>query len=197
FMQNEWEGFEQVSDDVMLQKFDTSFNQKKLDEIAAVITELPSDKKFINKISRLMADRKDMYFERNQLDWAMGELLAYGSLLTEGYDVRMSGQDVERGTFSHRHAVVNVEDSEEEVIRLNEIKEEEGNYYIYNSHVSGCRVGGVVYGYTLSSPNTLTMWEAPFADFSNGAQSMTAHYISEGEDKWNNQNGLVMLLPHG
>ncbi len=197
FMQNEWEGFEQVSDDVMLQKFDTSFNQKKLDEIAAVITELPSDKKFINKISRLIADRKDMYFERNQLDWAMGELLAYGSLLTEGYDVRMSGQDVERGTFSHRHAVVKVEDSEEEVIRLNEIKDKKGNFYIYNSHLSEYGVVGFEYGYALASPKTLTIWEAQFGDFSNGAQIMIDQYISAGEDKWNNQNGLVMLLPHG
>lgn len=197
FMQNEWEGFEQVSDDVMLQKFDTSFNQKKLDEIAAVITELPSDKKFINKISRLIADRKEMYFERNQLDWAMGELLAYGSLLTEGYDVRMSGQDVERGTFSHRHAVVKVEDSEEEVIRLNEIKDKKGNFYIYNSHLSEYGVVGFEYGYALASPKTLTIWEAQFGDFSNGAQIMIDQYISAGEDKWNNQNGLVMLLPHG
>src|SRR5690606_128457 len=197
FMQNEWEGFEQVSDDVMLQKFDTSFNQKKLDEIAAVITELPSDKKFINKISRLIADRKDMYFERNQLDWAMGELLAYGSLLTEGYDVRMSGQDVERGTFSHRHAVVKVEDSEEEVIRLNDIADKKGNFYIYNSHLSEYGVVGFEYGYALASPKTLTIWEAQFGDFSNGAQIMIDQYISAGEDKWNNQNGLVLLLPHG
>lgn len=197
FMQNEWEGFEQVSDDVMLQKFDTSFNQNKLDEIAATITELPSDKKFINKISRLIADRKDMYFERNQLDWAMGELLAYGSLLTEGYDVRMSGQDVERGTFSHRHAVVKVEDSEEEVVRLNDIKDRKGNFYIYNSHLSEYGVVGFEYGYALASPKTLTIWEAQFGDFSNGAQIMIDQYISAGEDKWNNQSGLVMLLPHG
>lgn len=197
FMQNEWEGFEQVSDDVMLKKFDTSFNQEKLDEIASVITNLPSDKKFINKISRLIADRKDMYFERNQLDWAMGELLAYGSLLTEGYDVRISGQDVERGTFSHRHAVVKVEDSEEEVVLLDKINDKQGNFYIYNSHLSEYGVVGFEYGYALASPNTLTIWEAQFGDFSNGAQIMIDQYISAGEDKWNNQNGLVMLLPHG
>lgn len=197
FMQNEWEGFNQVSDDVMLQKFDTTFNQKKLDEIATIITELPSDKKFINKISRLIEDRKAMYFEKNQLDWAMGELLAYGSLLTEGYDVRISGQDVERGTFSHRHAVVKVEDSEEEIIRLNDIKDKKGNFYIYNSHLSEYGVVGFEYGYALASPKTLTIWEAQFGDFSNGAQIMIDQYISAGEDKWNNQNGLVMLLPHG
>lgn len=197
FMQNVWEGFEQVSDDVMLQKVDTTFNEKELSEIASTITELPSDKKFIRKISRLIDDRKAMYFERNKLDWAMGELLAYGSLLTEGYDVRMSGQDVERGTFSHRHAVVKVEDSEEEVVLLNDIKDKKGNFYIYNSHLSEYGVVGFEYGYALASPKTLTIWEAQFGDFSNGAQIMIDQYISAGEDKWNNQNGLVMLLPHG
>ena len=111
FMQNEWNGFEQVSDDVM-----------QLTDIASTITELPSDKKFISKITKLVGDRKAMFFEKDQLDWAMGELLAYGSLITEGYDVRISGQDVERGTFSHRHAVIKVEESEEEVVLLNDIK---------------------------------------------------------------------------
>ncbi|SHI94241.1 2-oxoglutarate dehydrogenase E1 component [Flavobacterium haoranii] len=197
FMQNEWEGYVQVSDDVMLEKFDTSFNQESLDKIASVITELPADKKFINKISRLVEDRKAMYFERNQLDWAMGELLAYGSLLTEGYDVRMSGQDVERGTFSHRHAVVKVEDSEEEIVLLNDIQDKKGNFHIYNSHLSEYGVVGFEYGYALASPKTLTIWEAQFGDFSNGAQIMIDQYISAGEDKWNNQNGLVLLLPHG
>ncbi|MCO6174922.1 2-oxoglutarate dehydrogenase E1 component [Flavobacterium sp. NRK F10] len=197
FMQNEWEGFHQVSDDVMLQKVDTTFDKEKLTEIATTITNLPKDKKFINKISRLIADRNAMYFEKDQLDWAMGELLAYGSLLAEGYDVRMSGQDVERGTFSHRHAVVKVEDSEEEVVLLNEIADKKGNFYIYNSLLSEYGVLGFEYGYALASPKTLTIWEAQFGDFSNGAQIMMDQYISAGEDKWNSQNGIVLLLPHG
>jgi 2-oxoglutarate dehydrogenase E1 component len=196
FMENEWEGYKQVSDDVMLQKFDTSFDKKQLTEIAKTITELPSDKKFINKITKLIGDRKNMV-ETNTLDWAMGELLAYGSLLKEGFDVRISGQDVERGTFSHRHAVVKVEDSEEEVILLDQIKDKKGNFYIYNSHLSEYGVLGFEYGYALASPKTLVIWEAQFGDFSNGAQIMIDQYISAGEDKWNNQNGLVMLLPHG
>jgi 2-oxoglutarate dehydrogenase E1 component len=196
FMENEWEGYKQVSDDVMLQKFDTSFDKKQLTEIAKTITELPSDKKFINKITKLIGDRKNMV-ETNSLDWAMGELLAYGSLLKEGFDVRISGQDVERGTFSHRHAVVKVEDSEEEVILLDQIKDKKGNFYIYNSHLSEYGVLGFEYGYALASPKTLVIWEAQFGDFSNGAQIMIDQYISAGEDKWNNQNGLVMLLPHG
>ena len=196
FMENEWEGYKQVSDDVMLQKFDTKFDKKQLTEIADTITQLPSDKKFISKISKLIGDRKSMV-ETNKLDWAMGELLAYGSLLKEGFDVRISGQDVERGTFSHRHAVVKVEDSEEEVILLDNIKDKKGNFYIYNSHLSEYGVLGFEYGYALASPKTLVIWEAQFGDFSNGAQIMIDQYISAGEDKWNNQNGLVMLLPHG
>ncbi len=196
FMENEWEGYKQVSDDVMLQKFDTKFDKNQLAEIAKTITELPADKKFISKITKLIGDRKNMV-ETNKLDWAMGELLAYGSLMSEGFDVRISGQDVERGTFSHRHAVVKVEDSEEEVILLDKIKDKKGNFYIYNSHLSEYGVLGFEYGYALASPKSLVIWEAQFGDFSNGAQIMIDQYISAGEDKWNNQNGLVMLLPHG
>jgi 2-oxoglutarate dehydrogenase E1 component len=196
FMQNEWQGFKQVSDDVMLQKVDTTFPKKGLTEIAEVICNLPKDKKFISKIEKLINDRKTMFFESDKLDWAMAEFLAYGSLMTEGYSVRISGQDVERGTFSHRHAVVKVEDSEEEVILLNNLKAQ-GKFYIYNSFLSEYGVLGFDYGYALASPKTLTIWEAQFGDFSNGAQIMIDQYISCGEDKWNNQNGLVMLLPHG
>jgi 2-oxoglutarate dehydrogenase E1 component len=197
FMQNEWKGFEQVSDDAMLKKHDTSFDKDKLTEIAKTISELPTDKKFISKIQKIINDRKNMYFESDNLDWAMGELLAYGSLISEGFDVRISGQDVERGTFSHRHAIVKVEDSEEEVVLLDNINDKKGNFYIYNSHLSEYGVVGFEYGYALASPNTLTIWEAQFGDFSNGAQIMIDQYISAGEDKWNNQNGLVFLLPHG
>ena len=197
FMQNEWQGFQQVSDDVMLQKVDTTFPKKGLTEIAEVICNLPKDKKFISKIEKLINDRKNMFFENNALDWAMAESLAYGSLITEGYSVRISGQDVERGTFSHRHAVVKVEDSEEEVVLLSNLKNAKGKFNIFNSHLSEYGVLGFDYGYALASPNTLTIWEAQFGDFSNGAQIMIDQYISCGEDKWNNQNGIVLLLPHG
>ncbi|CAM3332031.1 2-oxoglutarate dehydrogenase E1 component [Flavobacterium longum] len=196
FMQNEWEGFKQADAQKMMEKVNTTFPKKGLTEIAEVITQLPTDKKFISKITKLIADRKTM-FETDKLDWAMGELLAYGTLLTEGYDVRISGQDVERGTFSHRHAVVKVEDSEEEVILLNELKNQKGKFYVYNSLLSEYGVVGFDYGYALAAPKTLTIWEAQFGDFSNGAQIMIDQYISAAEDKWNNQNGLVMLLPHG
>jgi len=196
FMQDEWQGFVQVSDDEMLKKVDTTFDQKKLDEIIVSISTLPSDKKFISKITKIVTDRKTMY-DNDVIDWGTAESLAYGSLLTEGYDVRVSGQDVERGTFSHRHAVVKVEDSEEEVVLLDSIKDKKGKFNIFNSFLSEYGVLGFDYGYALANPNALTIWEAQFGDFSNGAQIMIDQYISCGEDKWNNQNGIVLLLPHG
>ncbi|WP_396184043.1 2-oxoglutarate dehydrogenase E1 component [Flavobacterium sp.] len=196
FMLNEWKGFVQVSDDEMLKKVTTTFDKKKLDVIAESISTLPSDKKFISKISKIVTDRKTMY-DNDTIDWGTAESLAYGTLLMEGYDVRISGQDVERGTFSHRHAVVKVEDSEEEVILLNGLKDKKGKFNVFNSFLSEYGVLGFDYGYALANPNALTIWEAQFGDFSNGAQIMIDQYISCGEDKWNNQNGIVLLLPHG
>ena len=196
FMLNEWKGFKQVSNTEMLQKVDTKVAKETLDSIIATVSTLPSEKKFINKISKIVTDRKTMY-DNNTVDWGTAETLAYGSLLTEGYDIRISGQDVERGTFSHRHAVVKVEDSEEEVILLNAIANKKGKFNVFNSFLSEYGVLGFDYGYALANPNSLTIWEAQFGDFSNGAQIMIDQYISCGEDKWNNQNGIVMLLPHG
>ncbi|SHM43224.1 2-oxoglutarate dehydrogenase E1 component [Flavobacterium xanthum] len=197
FMKNEWKGFEQVSDVEMLKNVDTTFPIAGLTEVANAICNLPADKKFISKIQKLINDRKTMFFETNKLDWAMAEHLAYGSLLKEGYDVRISGQDVERGTFSHRHAVVKVEDSEEEVTLISSLEGATGKFNIFNSLLSEYGVLGFDYGYALANPNTLTIWEAQFGDFGNGAQIMIDQYISCGEDKWNNQNGIVLLLPHG
>ena len=196
FMQNEWKGFKQVSNTEMLQKVDTKVAKETLDSIIVTVSTLPSEKKFINKISKIVTDRKTMY-DNNTVDWGTAETLAYGSLLTEGYDIRISGQDVERGTFSHRHAVVKVEDSEEEVVLLNAIANKKGKFNVFNSFLSEYGVLGFDYGYALANPNSLTIWEAQFGDFSNGAQIMIDQYISCGEDKWNNQNGIVMLLPHG
>ncbi len=197
FMEDEWSGFDRVQEDRMMETVDTSYPKDKLTEIAEAVTNLPSDKKFLRKIERLIKDRNAQFFEKDQLDWAMGEMLAYGSLLKEGYDVRLSGQDVERGTFSHRHAVIKVEESEEEVILLNNLKGEQGDFYVYNSFLSEYGVLGFDYGYAMASPKTLTIWEAQFGDFSNGAQIMIDQYISSAEDKWKLQNGIVMLLPHG
>ena len=197
FMQDEWEGFERVKVDGMLRSINTSCDQKVLEKVGSVITKLPEDKSFIRKIQRLIGERHKMFFKTKTLDWAMGEMLAYGSLLAEGHDVRVSGQDVERGTFSHRHAVIKVEDSEEKVILLNSISEDQGQFSIYNSLLSEYGVMGFDYGYALARPKALTIWEAQFGDFSNGAQIMIDQYLSSAEDKWKLQNGLVLLLPHG
>jgi 2-oxoglutarate dehydrogenase E1 component len=196
FMQNEWKDFEPVAEDKMMATVDTTCSIETLTKITKVISSLPSNKKFIRKIERLIESRQTM-FDEDKLDWAMAEHLAYGTLLEEGFDVRISGQDVERGTFSHRHAVVKVEDSEEEIVLLNQLSDSQGKFYIYNSLLSEYGVVGFDYGYAMASPKTLTIWEAQFGDFSNGAQIMLDQYISAAEDKWKLQNGLVMLLPHG
>lgn len=196
FMQNEWKDFTTAEEDKMMKPVDTTYSKKGLLKITEVLSSLPKDKKFIRKIERLIESRKTM-FDEDRLDWAMAEHLAYGTLLEEGYDVRISGQDVERGTFSHRHAVVKVEDSEEEIVLHNKISENQGKFFIYNSLLSEYGVVGFDYGYAMASPKTLTIWEAQFGDFSNGAQIMLDQYISAAEDKWKLQNGLVMLLPHG
>ena len=197
FMQEDWKGFSYATEDKMMEDVDTTFDLTELSKIAGVITNLPKDRKFLRKISRLIEARNDMFFKDNKLDWAMGELLAYGTLLKEGYNVRISGQDVERGTFSHRHAIVKAEESEEEVVLLNRLSGDPGVFSIYNSLLSEYGVVGFDYGYAMASPDTLTIWEAQFGDFSNGAQIMIDQYISAAEDKWKLQNGLVMLLPHG
>ena len=196
FMQEEWKGLDRVTEVAMMQPVDTKVSKKVLEDVTKVISNLPSDKKFIRKIQRLVESRQTM-FDEDRLDWAMAEQLAYGTLLAEGFNVRISGQDVERGTFSHRHAVVKVEDSEEEIILLNNVSKDQGQFNIYNSLLSEYGVVGFDYGYAMASPNTLTIWEAQFGDFSNGAQIMIDQYISSGEDKWKTSNGLVMLLPHG
>ena len=197
FMEYEWKGYARVKEDFMMKDFKTNFHVSDLNHIATQITSLPPDKKFLRKIVKLISDRSKMFFDTNKLDWAMGELLAYGSLLKEGYNVRISGQDVERGTFSHRHAVLKSEDSEEELVLLNTISKDQGQFNIYNSSLSEYGVMGFDYGYALTSPKTLCIWEAQFGDFSNGAQIMIDQYLAASEDKWKLQNGLVMFLPHG
>lgn len=196
-LQEEWKGFESGNAKDMLSDVDTSYKLDKLDKLAQKITTLPSDKKFLRKVERLIKARHKMYFEDNKLDWAMGELLAYATLLEEGHDVRITGQDVERGTFSHRHGVIKVEESEEEYVPHNNLGEDAAKFYIFNSLLSEYAVVGFDYGYAMASPGTLTIWEAQFGDFSNGAQIMIDQYISAAEDKWKTQNGLVLLLPHG
>jgi 2-oxoglutarate dehydrogenase E1 component len=197
FMADAWKDCTPATEQGMALKVTTAYPQDRLKSIAAHLTELPKGLKFLRKVDKLIDDRRKMVFETDQLDWAMGELLAYGSLLEEGFDVRISGQDVERGTFSHRHAVLKVEDSEQEVVLLRDMPSRQGDFHIFNSHLSEYGVLGYEYGYAMAHPKALTIWEAQFGDFSNGAQIMIDQYISAAEDKWELQNGLVMLLPHG
>ena len=197
FMDYEWKGFKRVKKDKMLSTFKTNVSVDDLTKVAKTVTSLPENKSFLKKVKKLIGDRYNMFFESDKLDWAMGEMLAYGTLLKEGYNVRISGQDVERGTFSHRHAILKVEDSEEEVCLLDKIDTNQGNFNIYNSSLSEYGVMGYEYGYSLTSPKTLCIWEAQFGDFSNGAQIMIDQYLSAAEAKWKIQNGLVLLLPHG
>jgi 2-oxoglutarate dehydrogenase E1 component len=197
FMEYEWKGYKRVKKDKMLSAFKTNVSVDDLTKVAKTVTNLPENKSFLKKVKKLIGDRYKMFFESDKLDWAMGEMLAYGTLLKEGYNVRISGQDVERGTFSHRHAILKVEDSEEEVCLLDGIDKNQGDFNIFNSSLSEYGVMGYEYGYSLTSPKTLCIWEAQFGDFSNGAQIMIDQYLSAAEAKWKIQNGLVLLLPHG
>ncbi|PID69199.1 MAG: 2-oxoglutarate dehydrogenase E1 component [Flavobacteriales bacterium] len=196
FMPKIWEDFVRAGLADILKEEDTTYPEKNLREIAKVISSVPKGASFLRKAERILRGRAEM-MEKNELDWGMAETLAYGSLLEEGFNVRISGQDVERGTFSHRHAILRDEDSEERINMLNQNPKNKGVMYIYNSSLSEYGVLGFDYGYAMASPNTLTIWEAQFGDFSNGAQIVFDQYISAAEDKWKLQNGIVVLLPHG
>lgn len=197
FMEDEWADYRPSSPEDFIESPDTSFDLERLKKIARTITTLPEGKKFFTKVRKLMEDRWAMVAERDALDWGMAELLAYASLISEGYNVRLSGEDSERGTFSHRHAVLKVEDSEEEHVLLNNIEGREGRFAIYNSLLSEYGVMGFDYGYAMAAPETMVIWEAQFGDFFNGAQIIIDQFITAAEDKWKVQNGLVLYLPHG
>lgn len=196
FMESTWADFVREKLEEMLQPVDTTYDKSALEGIAKSISNVPEGVKFVRKAERILKGREKMVAE-DKLDWGMAESLAYGSLMEEGYSVRISGQDVERGTFSHRHAIMRDELSEERINLLNLNPKNKGKAYIYNSLLSEYGVLGFDYGYAMANPKTLTIWEAQFGDFSNGAQIMFDQYISAAEDKWKLQNGIVCLLPHG
>ena len=196
FLSELWEGYRPADEEELTTSPKTGVDQKELTSLAVAMNTLPDGPKFFRKVKKLMNDRLGM-IERDQFDWAMGEMMAYASLLVEGHPVRLSGQDVERGTFSHRHAVVKTEDAEDEVILLNELKKGQSRMAVHNSHLSEYAVSGFEYGYAFANPNGLTIWEAQFGDFNNGAQIMWDQFLSAGEDKWRTMNGLTLLLPHG
>ncbi|NQW36413.1 MAG: 2-oxoglutarate dehydrogenase E1 component [Flavobacteriales bacterium] len=197
FMAEKWSHFEYKGYEELFENVNTKVSKAQLTKIIKAISTVPEGAKFLKKAERILNDRAKMFFETDKLDWSMGEHLAYGSLMLEGYNVRLSGQDVERGTFSHRHAILRDEISEERVNLLNKIPNVVGNSRMYNSLLSEYGVLGFEYGFALANPDTLTIWEAQFGDFSNGAQIMFDQYISAAEDKWKQQNGIVVLLPHG
>ncbi|MCR9172451.1 MAG: 2-oxoglutarate dehydrogenase E1 component [bacterium] len=196
FLEDDWKGFRTGTDEDFLKSPDTGVDKKRLLELGRKLATLPEGKKYFRKISKIFKDRLAS-IEEDRLDWGAAEMLAYATLLVEGHPVRMTGQDIERGTFSHRHAVVKTEDSEEEIVTLNMLEDGQAEFTIYNSFLSEYGVLGYEYGYSLATPNGLTIWEAQFGDFYNGAQIMVDQFITAGEDKWATQSGLVMLLPHG
>jgi 2-oxoglutarate dehydrogenase E1 component len=175
----------------------TALEEGKIRELFNALMKWPQDFKPLRKVEKLLQDKVKLFDAEQKIDWATGELLAYASLLTEGKDVRMSGQDVKRGTFSHRHAVIYDEATNKEYSRLSELSPEQGKFKIYNSLLSEYGVLGFEYGYALAHPNALVIWEAQFGDFANGAQIIIDQFITSAEQKWQKMNGLVMLLPHG
>ncbi len=194
FLSEQWEAIKRCKH-ATFESADTKVSMQTLKKVAEQLYNLKDADKLFKKTQRLLTDRKKMV-DANKLDWGMGELLAYGTLLAEGHDIRLSGQDVERGTFSHRHAILKIEESEDELCPLNEINDK-ATFKAYNSHLSEYGVLGFDYGYSITRPNTLSIWEAQFGDFSNGAQIMLDQFISCAEDKWKVMSGLVMFLPHG
>ncbi|MGH1364035.1 MAG: 2-oxoglutarate dehydrogenase E1 component [Calditrichia bacterium] len=194
---SDWKGIRKAKDDDFLESPKTGITKKDLMRISEKIFTVPDDIKAFRKIRKVYEDRMKRLVEKEQFDWAMGETLAYASLLDSGTPVRLSGQDVERGTFSHRHAVLINEETEDEYIPLNNISDKQAQFRAYNSLLSEYGVLGFEYGYASAYPNGLTIWEAQFGDFANGAQIIIDQFISSSDAKWRRYNGLVMLLPHG
>lgn len=197
FLEKTWEGFPKPDQLQVFDGADTRTDTQTLKMLGEKMCSLPKSMSFFRKTIRLMQEREKMLEDGQKLDWAMGELLAYASLLNEGVDVRFSGQDVARGTFSHRHAVLITEDTAAGYVPLNNISDNQGRFEIYNSLLSEYGVLGFEYGYAMASPGSLVIWEAQFGDFVNGAQIILDQFLTSAEEKWRVMNGLVLLLPHG
>jgi 2-oxoglutarate dehydrogenase E1 component len=175
----------------------TAVSESELLHCFKRIMELPEGFKPLRKVAKLLADKQKLFETEQKFDWATAELLAYATICHSGYEVRMSGQDVGRGTFSHRHAVLRDEETDKFYNRLSNISENQGRFRIYNSLLSEYGVMGFEYGYAMANPHALVIWEAQFGDFANGAQTIIDQFISSSEQKWHRMNGLVLLLPHG
>ncbi|WP_170789723.1 2-oxoglutarate dehydrogenase E1 component [Ruegeria lacuscaerulensis] len=176
---------------------DTAISPETMAEVGKALTHVPEDIALHKTVGRLLDHKKKMFESGKGFDWATGEALAFGSLLTEGYPVRLSGQDATRGTFSQRHSGFVHQETEARYYPLNNIRAGQSHYEVIDSMLSEYAVLGFEYGYSLAEPNALTLWEAQFGDFANGAQIMFDQFISSGESKWLRMSGLVCLLPHG
>jgi len=196
FLSEDWKGYKNPDLKDFSIAAPTGVEKAKLIKMAETLNHQPEGKKFIAKLSRITEDRKKLLAE-NKVDWALGELLAYASLVSEGKQVRLSGQDSERGTFAHRHAAFFMEDTDEKYTPLKHIAPDQAPFFVFNSPLNEYGVLGFEYGYSLATPQGLTIWEAQFGDFNNVAQVIIDQYISSAEEKWGLLNGLVMLLPHG
>ncbi len=176
---------------------ETGISQEVIERVGKALTRIPKGFKPLKQVEKLLKERQQMFFEDHALNWAGGELLAYGSLLDEGRKVRLSGQDVQRGTFSHRHAILRDAKTNQAYASLDHIREGQPRFGIYNSLLSEYAALGFEFGYAMADPNALTIWEAQFGDFANGAQVMIDQFIACSESKWRRMNGVVLLLPHG
>ncbi len=192
-----WKSLRKAKDEDFIHSPDTGISEEDVKQLFDKLMQWPADFTPLKKVEKLLQDKIKLLQTEQKIDWATGELLAYSSLLLEGNIVRMSGQDVKRGTFSHRHAILRDENTNKGYNRLNHFKENQEKFRIYNSLLSEYGVLGFEYGYALANPKALVIWEAQFGDFSNGAQTMIDQFIAAGEQKWQRQNGIVMLLPHG
>lgn len=195
YLEGKWTGMKVAYGDD--RRGETSVPMDRLKDVGNIISTIPATFNANPKITRLFEAKKKMFETGKEIDWATGEALAFGTLLREGYGVRLSGQDVGRGTFSHRHAILYDQTTEEKYIALTHIAPSQPKFDVYDSPLSEMAVLGFEYGYTLAEPKTLTLWEAQFGDFVNGAQVMIDQFICSAESKWLRMSGLVMLLPHG
>lgn len=192
-----WQKLHRATIDEFFDSPDTSVSAKTVDKLIEGLNKIPDGFVPLKKVAKYLAERNKLMREEKKIDWAAAELMAYGSILLEGKDIRLSGEDVKRGTFTHRHAVLSDENTDKEYCRLCNLAKEQGRFFIYNSHLSEYGVLGFEYGYSLPSPEPLVVWEAQFGDFVNGAQIIIDQFISSGESKWQRSSGLVLLLPHG
>lgn len=196
FLINEYQSYEMPQKSMFDQSVKTGVKAETIFKIAEKINSLPKGLSFFKKVNRILSDRRMMMLD-DRLDWAMAELLAYGTLVAEGHPVRLSGQDTERGTFAHRHASFVIDGTDEKYFPLKHVSEDQATFHVYNSPLSEYAVMGFEYGYALAKPNGLTIWEAQFGDFSNVAQVVIDQYITSAFEKWGLMNNLVLLLPHG